>query len=293
MNNPINILFDMETGDPDDVVTLCFLMSHPKVKLRAVTVTPGSNAQIGIVRHLLKRMNFEHIPVGSWKIGYEKRCVSGFHYQWLGEIADSSPDDEGYKIIHQTLIQYPDLTILTGAPLKNFGQLDETIPIKRWVAQGGFAGDNVVPVENRLPKFDGKIVCPTYNFNGAPNEAQKMLFECDIEERYLVSKNVCHGMVYDAEFEQKMEAVKHKSEGLNLIYQGMHQYLLNHPLGKKFHDPLAACVAIDKNICEFREVEIYRQKGQWGANLKEGTNTFITVSVDTKKFINVFTDFQN
>ena len=120
-----------------------------------------------------------------------------------------------------------------------------------------------------------------------------MLSECDIEERYLVSKNVCHGVVYDAEFDQKMEAVKHKSEGFNLIYQGMHQYLQRHPLGKKLHDPLAACVAIDKNICEFREVEMYRQKGQWGANLKKGTNTFITISVALKKFVNVFTDFQS
>ncbi|MDM8559468.1 nucleoside hydrolase [Candidatus Parabeggiatoa sp. HSG14] len=285
----MNLLFDMETGDPDDVMTLCFLTSHPKIKLRAVTVTPGSNAQIGIVRHILKLTGFEHIPVGSFKMGYEKNCVSSFHYQWLGKIGESEPDNEGYKIISQTIAQYPDLTILTGAALKNFGQLDKAIKIKRWVAQGGFAGDNIVPPEYRLTKFEGKMTCPTYNFNGAPNEANKMLFEMTIETRYLVSKNVCHGVVYDAALHQKIEAVKNKSKGLNLIYQGMGQYLLKNQQGKKLHDPLAACVAIDKDICQFKEVEMYRQKGEWGANLKEGTNTFISISVHEEKFAHVFT----
>jgi len=273
----------METGDPDDVMTLCFLTSHPKVKLRAVTVTPGTNAQIGIIRHILKMTGFEHIPVGSWKIGYEKNCVSDFHYRWLGKIAESQPDDEGYQIISQTLAQYPDLTILTGAPLKNFGQLDNASKIKTWVAQGGFAGDNVVPSQYRLKKFEGMLTCPTYNFNGAPREALKMLSEITIEKRYLVSKNVCHGVVYDAEFHKKMAVVKDKSKGLNLIYRGMEQYLLKNQQGKKLHDPLAACVAIDKSICEFKEVEMYRQNGKWGAN------TFISISVDKEKFVNVFT----
>jgi len=285
----MNILFDMETGDPDDVMTLCFLTSHPKVNLRAVTVMPGTNAQIGIIRHILKLTGFEHIPVGSWKIGHKKQCVSSFHYQWLGEIGESQPDDEGYKIISQTIAQYPDLTIITGASLKNFYQLDKAMKIQTWVAQGGFAGDNVVPAEYRLKKFEGMLTCPTYNFNGAPGAALKMLNEMTIDERYLVSKNVCHGVVYDTEFHKKMEVVKDKSKGLNLIYQGMDRYLLKHREGKKLHDPLAACVAIDKSICEFREVEMYRHKGEWGANLKEDTNTFITISVNLEKFINVFT----
>jgi inosine-uridine nucleoside N-ribohydrolase len=38
----------MEIGDPDDVITLCFLTSHPKVNLRAVTVTLGTDVQIAL-----------------------------------------------------------------------------------------------------------------------------------------------------------------------------------------------------------------------------------------------------
>lgn len=52
----INIAFDMETQDPDDVLTLCLLATHPAVRLRAVTVNPGSKHQIGVVKHVLNRI---------------------------------------------------------------------------------------------------------------------------------------------------------------------------------------------------------------------------------------------
>jgi pyrimidine-specific ribonucleoside hydrolase len=49
--NKINIAFDMETSDPDDVFTLCLLAHHPCVNLVSVTVTPGSKHQIGLVKY--------------------------------------------------------------------------------------------------------------------------------------------------------------------------------------------------------------------------------------------------
>jgi hypothetical protein len=33
--------------------------------------------------------------------------------------------------------------------------------IERWVAQGGFAGDELVAPEHRLPKFAGRELCET------------------------------------------------------------------------------------------------------------------------------------
>ena len=40
----IDISFDMETSDPDDVFTLCLLAHHPRVNLVSVTVTLTSTA---------------------------------------------------------------------------------------------------------------------------------------------------------------------------------------------------------------------------------------------------------
>lgn len=68
-----------------------------------------------------------------------------------------------------------------------------------------------------------------------------------------------------------------------MMYAGMEHYLQKRG-GKAFHDPLAACVAIDPTICEFREVEIYTQKGEWGSRLKDNTNTFISIAVNKERF---------
>ena len=34
-----DVVWDMETGDPDDFLTLLLLLGHPQVNLKAVTVT--------------------------------------------------------------------------------------------------------------------------------------------------------------------------------------------------------------------------------------------------------------
>jgi pyrimidine-specific ribonucleoside hydrolase len=281
----------METSDPDDLVTLCWLTSHPYVILRSVTITPGTREQIGIVRRVLELTDRKDVPIGSRKPDHPKQCVSPFHYQLLGEVAPCEPDDLGHEILAQVIRQYPDTTVVTGAPLSNLHALLEnhpTITIHRWVAQGGFAGDSVVLPEHRLAKFAGSETCATYNFNSDPKAALFLLGSPRIVKRDLVSKNVCHGVVYDKALHQRLAPVKDKTPGLHLIYHGMELYLAKNPEGKMLHDPLAACVAIDRDICIFREVEMYRIKGEWGARLREGTSTYIAVAVDKERFVRRF-----
>jgi pyrimidine-specific ribonucleoside hydrolase len=287
-----DILLDIETADPDDVMMLCLAAGHSQINLRAVTVTPGTNEQIGLVKHLLRKMGI-NVPVGSHSIGYDNKCVSGFHYKWLGSIQEEEPDGEGYVIIMDTLKKYPDLVLLTGAPLKNLSKISDVISINKWVAQGGFAGDNVVPEKYRLVKFAGKITCPTYNFNGDPKTALKILTLPKVKEKYLVSKNVCHGIVYDKKMHKRFSKCKGRSIGLDMVIEGMQIYLAKKPEGKKFHDPLALAVLIDASVCEFKEVEMFRQKDGWGAQEKEGTNTFISINADKQKMVEVLTDESN
>jgi pyrimidine-specific ribonucleoside hydrolase len=68
----------------------------------------------------------------------------------------------------------------------------------------------------------------------------------------------------------------------------MGEYISRKPDGKKLHDPLAAMALLHPEIFEFKEVELYRERGKWGSRLKEGTNTFISVKADYKKFREVF-----
>ena len=280
-----NVIFDMETQDPDDFLTLCWLASHPKINLVGVTVTPGTQEQIGIVVQIFQKLGKEKPLIGGYDPLRIEGCVSEFHYNLFVK-KQSSPDDIGARILKLCLVEYPDATLLTGGPLKNLHQF-LTFPeskINHWVCQGGFAGINVVKPEHVLSKFAGRETCPTFNFNGDPQGALLALSSKQISQRTLVSKNVCHGISYTQEFHEEFKPHKDRNSGMNLIYSAMEIYLKRHPKGKMLHDPLAACVMMNPDICTFEEVEVYRLKGEWGSRKATNTKTKISVAVDFSKF---------
>jgi pyrimidine-specific ribonucleoside hydrolase len=282
----------METADPDDAFTLCMLYSHPKVNLVGVTITPGSLQQVNLVEDLLARLG-KNIPIGVKNFNHPKSCVSEFHYKWLRdylslkEYYEAPPD--GGDLIAAAIKQHGDTKIVSGAGLgcvaqyltKYNTELDEV------VIQGGFAGDNVVPEELRLAKFNGKTTCPTFNLNADVEAAKLIASTKQIKKKLFVSKNVCHGIIYDNEMHERIKPHRHNNVGLDLLVDGMDFYLNKNKHGKAFHDPLAACVAIDQSIVTFKEVEIYRERGEWGARLADGTNTFISIAVDRPAFENI------
>ncbi len=61
----IDIIFDMETDDPDDFITLLMLLGHPDVNLKAVTIFPGSPQQIGFIRRTINKWFDQDIPIGA------------------------------------------------------------------------------------------------------------------------------------------------------------------------------------------------------------------------------------
>lgn len=282
--NVIPIHYDMETSDPDDVMTLAILATHPGVELVGVTLTPGGPDQVGLVQHVLHDLLHKSTPVG----GDPERIqpsVSAFHDQWigryLGKVTLRSPE-----LLERSAAQ--GATLLTGAPLKNLAGLPKFV---RWVAQGGFAGDSVVPPEYRLAKFAGRETCPTFNFGGAPKVAEAMLANPHVKQTLLVGKNVCHGVVWDHAFHDRVAALNRRTAGLDLVLLGMELYLKKNPLGKKIHDPLAMTIAIDPTICEFRHVEMYRRKGEWGARLNRDSDVQIAVGLqDAQRFFDVLTE---
>lgn len=307
----IPLVFDMETGDPDDFMTLALLIGHPQVDLRAVTVTPGTPHQIGVVRYLLNRLGVSDTPVGAFNMSHVKgrgtlderyvTCVSDWHYKTFGEISPSWDAEVGWRVLYRAL--YKDVLLVTGGPLKNLGALLRTFDNEnpflsefpfQWVAQGGFAGEGVVPAKLQLPKFKGMATCPTYNLNGDPESALLALASKTITEKTFVAKNVCHGVVYDQEFHERLRHTIHllpdsrHRESLQIIFEGMGVYLGKHADGKKFHDPLAACCAIDPSIGTWAEVELYRERGGWGSRLAPGSGTRIIIDYDRERFFQTF-----
>lgn len=296
----MNVILDMETADPDDLLTLYFLAHNPKVNLVAVNVTPGTPEQLGLIRWVFDELGI-NVPLGSRNPKHRanepsppQKYVSKFYYKALNRRYDCAfegkEDDLGYVVLAKTIQQYPDVTLVTGASLHNLRFLFENYPeivLSRWVAQGGFAGDSVVPPKHRLPKFEGRETCPTFNFNGDPKGALLALETPQIKEKILVSKNVCHGVVYDRKVHEQYYAVWNKNAGTKHIYDMMYFYLQNHDQ-KALHDPLAACVAINPSICEFRNVDVYRSKGEWGSRLNPDSPIRITVAVNKAEFFREF-----
>lgn len=286
MAKAIDVVFDMETGDPDDFMTLLLLLGHPRSNLKAVTVTPGTREQIGLVKWACRQLApHRFVPVGSFDPDRDKRCVSSWHYEVYGSIPPANPDAKGGEILLGACDG--DTTLVTGAPLRNIGvAMDLGFLVGKWVAQGGFAGEGVVPPERQLEKFRGMVTCPTYNLNGDPKAALRSLEYEGIGHRRFVSKNVCHGVVADRALVDRVGAAK--APHLELIHRGMESCLRKG--GKKLHDPLAACCALTPEIGEWAEVELFRERGQWGSRLKPGTNTWIITGYDHGKFVETLTE---
>ena len=278
---PTRVIFDMETRDPDDVLTLCLLATHPAIALVAVTVTPGTPQQLGVVRTLLRRLD-RALPIGAREPASPADAVSPFHHQWLGAVADAAADELAHVLLARTLRAHPDAVLLTGAPLHNLRLLLRNHPdveIPRWVAQGGFAGDNLVDPAHRLAKFAGRTRCESFNFGGDKKGTLLALASPRIAQRDLVSKNVTHGVAWDGALHDRLARAP-LSPGAALAHEAMTVYLRDRPEGKLLHDPLAACAILDRDAFTWAEIEVLYDQGQWGAQPATGTHTAITIAAN-------------
>src|SRR5690349_3302003 len=119
MNPRIPVVWDMETNDPDDFLTLLLLLDHLAVELKAVTVMPGSKQQIGLVRRALEWFGRTDVRVGAFNIDHPKPCVSPWHFSAYGEPPASSDAIPAGELLLEML--NPETTLITGAPNKNLG----------------------------------------------------------------------------------------------------------------------------------------------------------------------------
>jgi inosine-uridine nucleoside N-ribohydrolase len=249
---------------------------------------------VGLVRHALREWFGLRIPIGVKRLETEKVAVSQWHYEAYGDIPPSEEAEPAVDVLLRCCDS--ETTIITGAALSNIkgailaaearGQVFEA---KAIVVQGGFAGEGVVPPELQLAKFKGRLTCPTFNLMGDKQAAHLVLGHSGFPVRRFVSKNVCHRVPYDQTMHEQIAAIKGKSIGLERIWHGMNRYLKKNPDGKLLHDVLAACCAIDPSIATWREVQLFREKAEWGAVLAEGSNTWIIIDYDHERFMDVFT----
>lgn len=281
----MRLALDMETRDPDDILTLCLVATHPAVDLAAVTVNPGTPVQLGVVRTVLDRLGVQ-VPLGARVADGGGDAVSPFHHRWLGDTPPARPDGVAHEVLARVLTEDPDTVLLTGAPLHNLRLLlnnHPTVTVRRWVAQGGFAGDNIVPAGDLLEKFAGSVTRESFNFGHDAKGALLALASERIVERRLVSKNVTHGVAWDQPLHSRLAADPDLTAGARLAVEAMAVYLEERPEGKLLHDPLAAAAVLDSAAFRWVEVEVFRERGLWGARPQADTRTFITVGIDVER----------
>jgi hypothetical protein len=110
-----DVVFDMESHDLDDFLTLLLLLGHPEVRLQAVTLTPGTVYQVGLVRRALSWFERE-LPVGAFNLDHPKPCVSSWHSQAYGEITPSREAEPGPEVLLRCCSEAT--TLITGGPLR-------------------------------------------------------------------------------------------------------------------------------------------------------------------------------
>lgn len=293
------LVYEMETGDPDDFWTLLWVADHPCIDLRAVMVTPGGRDQCQLVQWALQQCN-PACPIGivqnpAWWSSFDgaRKRVAPYHYKAYGTVMqDISPTVQYGPWLLQDLLRRTDLTYLAGSPPKVLGEASRRgLPAGRrlrWVQQGGFAGDSLVAPAHRLSKFAGRETRPSYNVGGAPKQVMRLLSDSRVSERHFISKNVCHGVRY----EKPVQLPQTARTGLRLMAHGMnHHYWSRGRRGKALHDLVAAVYALNPNVCRMSpEVQIYRKRDKWGARPKASTNTWISVEFHRGVFLTELLD---
>jgi inosine-uridine nucleoside N-ribohydrolase len=287
-------IFEMETGDPDDYLTLLFLIGNPKVDIIGVNISPGSWDQVSVVKQAFKRFGIQNIPVGSFvRTDDDKKRVSAWHYKIGLDSTRVAPDMIGADLLDKLFAE--DVTLLTGSPMKNIGAFIERQPQRRLgriIVQGGFAGDGVVPDHLQLEKFAGKKYVPSFNLNGDIKSANLIINSDLFLEKRFVSKNVCHNVMFDDEIKyaiyRRLRDLSKKRNISNLLIQRyLNTFVQNCPDGKKLHDLLAAACAIDPSIAEWRKVNLHRKSGGWGCELDENSDLDIIINYNKERFIDV------
>ena len=184
---------------------------------------------------------------------------------------------EKLGVVFKTEIPIGTKIIFCGGSLTKVNEFIKENKLDLLVANGGFAGTNIVKAENILHKFRNKEKIRTYNFNLDIDSALSVLSSQNVNEIILVSKNVCHS---------ELNCIGKLHKDLFLF-----KYKLDS--GKRLHDLLMVKEGVNfisgnNTICNYEQIQPVCEKrlpdnmSIWGSELSNTSNIFISVSLQTK-----------
>lgn len=189
---------------------------------------------------------------------------------------------EGYVTNLSARFSYdiPDNTkiIFCGGALTKVAQyLKEGHSLDYLIMNGGFAGSNIVPINQQLDKFKNKTQVRTYNFNLDVASAKYVLESDKVQQIVLISKNVCHSYLntisymhstdkdwilnhYKLSETKRLHDLLMVQEGLNIIF--------NFPTKLKY-----------ERVDMTRSSEGNNNMVKWGSKLNPQSNIQISVGI--------------
>lgn len=267
------VIFDMETGDPDDLITLLLLLKNKQINLKAVTCYQGSPTQIGLIQYIIS-LSGKDIPIGGWNTEEPKELIK--YYQnvvgnWNSQNALHTPVEIFNKYLTEETL------LLTGAPLSNIKSLLDENPdfhLQNMVVQGGFLG-SIIPEDEKLPKFKKTLSIQTYNLSSDPLAFDAVFQANNFQNIVFVTKDLCHGFTYSNKFHS---TVKFPDDAISqILFRALNHYVL---LGKEkaLHDPLAMTYLLNSNLGDTMPIvmsyESRDNKHFFHSYLSENSNRF-------------------
>jgi inosine-uridine nucleoside N-ribohydrolase len=286
----MNIWLDLELRkDIDDIITLLIALNNHKKSIKIISINNPSINELKLLNSLIiKKYNSENKP---------KIIISG-------EITEYKDEEDVNKVFlslieEKIIIDYIKLEeflkqsnnlkeyiYFNGGSLYNLSKILEKEEEITAYIQGGYVGNNIIPKEIALKKFEKREAVPSWNLNLDENATYKIL-NSKKANLYFISKNICHSAIITFEDISMLE-----TEIADLLYK---YFKIQKEKNRKkaMHDVLAYFAIFFKSIIEFKEVELKQIKNKnkrttYKSEINKKSNIKISINYDYKKFKSLF-----
>lgn len=278
------VILDTDIGtDIDDAICLGYLLKNPECELLGITTVSGESEKRAMIASYICEKAGKDIPVypGLTEpfIGQQKQKVAQ-QFEFLEKISYKKTfEKDWFNFLRRTIRENPyQVNLITIGPLTNIGilfRIDPELPslLKSMYIMGGmFFGEN--------KKVEWNISIDPY--------AAATVFSSPVKEMYICGLDV---------------TTRVRLEKDRIIEKFSKNFLLKEVLNFAeiwfrnsevitFHDPLAAAVLFEKNLCRFKKGKVFvDQIGITGFIEDKEQNSFVAEDVNENIFFEHFFSF--
>lgn len=290
MNNK-DIWLDLELRkDIDDYITLIFALEQ-NYNVKEISIDNPSLNELQLLLITLKELKKEHINIIITGIITEYSLEEDIHISLFNKIKNFKNSNKIEISDYKNLFFIKDYLknneqknkiIFCGGSLKTLSLIFEQKNIENknieCYIQGGYASENIVGIENTLKKFKKREKVPSWNLNIDLESTDKVLKNNKMNIKF-ISKNICHNSWIG------LEDLNNNKTYFNDILKSY--FLLNDNNKKCMHDLLAFLTIKNKDIVEFKKIDLNRtndENPKWFSILNNKSNKSISISLNLEMY---------